>query len=143
MRTPDEIKKGLTDFSKDGCDGCYHEGECNLVDGVCLLMREAVSCIQNLEATISEMEKVDEKLAWENGSLIAKMPKWNSVKDRLPKRMQTVLVSVQMFGTVFYDIAAMNSAMWIGIGSSYEIKQVTHWMPLPEPPKVDRRGEYT
>lgn len=58
------------------------------------------------------------------------MSEWISVKDRLPNRKDKVLVfdqygniDVSMFGwTSFDDFDSIET-------------QVTHWMPLPEPPR--------
>ena len=59
------------------------------------------------------------------------MAEWISTADRLPKVHEDVLVwdstakSVEWaFMTVFNE--------WIGVVASHK---VTHWMPLPEPPK--------
>lgn len=57
---------------------------------------------------------------------------WISVKDRLPKLFEDVLT---------YDADEKIFINWLeelvdGIGYfAYGGKLVTHWMPLPEPPK--------
>jgi|TARA_R110000850_G_scaffold105926_13_gene217138 hypothetical protein len=60
------------------------------------------------------------------------MSDWISVDDMFkPEEGQSVLVCygkgsmrvAQSYGTLFY------------MGSSYHMTEVTHWMPLPEPPK--------
>lgn len=73
---------------------------------------------------------------------------WISVKDRLPEKDGKYLVCVGDSG--YYKIAAFstdktkeNTYTERGYGWSdydcdygfYEVKRVTHWMPLPEPPK--------
>lgn len=70
---------------------------------------------------------------------------WISVDERLPPQTVYVLVAkfdcrpkVQMY---FVTIASMIGKCWYDDRDEYEITQngkygqVTHWMPLPEPPK--------
>lgn len=52
---------------------------------------------------------------------------WTSVKDRLPERDRRVLVYIPKMNGSDCDIQISK-----GWGVS---KYVTHWMPLPEPPK--------
>lgn len=90
--------------------------------------------------------------------------KWISVKDRLPEHHDSILVCDNnkigsnkkkcMGVAVFVDSIKMNETLWkSGYGNeavdvkkhpyyfcSQEVKQhtynnVTHWIPLPEPPK--------
>jgi Protein of unknown function (DUF551) len=85
------------------------------------------------------------------------MSDWISVKDRLPEHHKTVLVCNNKKGmcvVVFIDSIEMNKVMeksqypWECVDVkkhpyyfiSQEINQhtannITHWMPLPEPPK--------
>ena len=57
---------------------------------------------------------------------------WISVKDRLPEKEQDVLVADNGFIAVwtFYGDYWEDSHGWW-----QEFDEVTHWMPLPEPPK--------
>ena len=80
--------------------------------------------------------------------------KWISVKDRLPEKYGTYLVYLGMpdklaYGSGvhtawYYDGTkdfsfSLNTAVMLGENCSTKIKSasVTHWMPLPEPPKED------
>lgn len=61
------------------------------------------------------------------------MNEWISVEDRLPEGMGTVLIAHN--GGVSFGW--FNGAYWTrGAATKHKpIKTVTHWMPLPEPPK--------
>lgn len=59
--------------------------------------------------------------------------RWISVKDRLPVNLETVIVACK--GGVSF--AWFNGAYWTKGAATKRrpIKTVTHWMPMPEPPK--------
>jgi len=63
-------------------------------------------------------------------------PRWISVKDRLPEVGKVVLA----FGTrsattgMFQGVGTRNDLWW---WKGHTIKHVSHWMPLPEPPKEE------
>lgn len=64
--------------------------------------------------------------------------RWISVKDRMPKEWKTVLI--------WLDCRLCETAKWIGIPGKWRVtwnhnmieEGVTHWMPLPDPPKGER-----
>ena len=56
---------------------------------------------------------------------------WISVKDRLPERMQLVIVC-RKGGKVEQGYRDVGD-WWKVYGT--RTKYITHWMPLPEPPK--------
>jgi len=66
-------------------------------------------------------------------------PQWISVKDRLPEIGVDVLISYG--GLPFYHLAFLThngDIKWFNGNHSnteYSLDDVTHWMPLPEPPK--------
>lgn len=63
--------------------------------------------------------------------------KWISVKERLPKIGDKVLV-ISRLGD--QSVATFDGDAFVdhhGIGAV--IKYFTHWMPLPEPPGADKR----
>ena len=66
--------------------------------------------------------------------------KWISVKERLPRDGETVLVfdQIEQISTMTYCIDGMYGKSW---EDDYEqainLDWITHWMPLPEVPKED------
>lgn len=77
------------------------------------------------------------------------MNNWISVKDRLPEDRQMVLISIpdELFGQICHVAEFTldefgDKHIWQTINGSHpaytlyaNILGVTHWMPLPEPPK--------
>lgn len=62
---------------------------------------------------------------------------WISVKERLPDRDETVLChSNKNGGYYFIGYIGYRSGAWCECGAMH-IGDVTHWMPLPEPPKEE------
>ena len=63
--------------------------------------------------------------------------KWISVKDRLPEfHVDILFYAGKKDGTLkgrFYR----KSHKFISNGNKFHKVDVTHWMPLPEPPEVD------
>lgn len=61
---------------------------------------------------------------------------WISVKDRLPNQSERVLIAHKQGVTLAWH----NGGYWTkGAATKHRIiKTVTHWMPLPEPPEVEK-----
>ena len=57
---------------------------------------------------------------------------WISVKDRLPEANQRVL-TVDDSGYVVVNCISSRFDGWFS--NAFDQKRVTHWMPLPQPPK--------
>ena len=82
-----------------------------------------------------------EAQAKEIETLRAQLPRWIPVTERLPEDRSDVLVVAywhERWG-VYMGWCAPERAAWsvhIGIGDRSDI-DVTHWMPLPEPPDVE------
>jgi hypothetical protein len=58
---------------------------------------------------------------------------WISVKDRLPENLDEVVIYVSDYGI---DIAFYSNQSFFDYNSD-GILSVTHWMPLPKPPKIE------
>ena len=70
--------------------------------------------------------------------------KWIPVTERLPELHEEVLVCTEEYGETvlgFAMVAVFDGTGWL---EAWERKTyltaVTHWMPLPEPPKEDEHG---
>lgn len=65
---------------------------------------------------------------------------WISVEDRLPERKQVVLCYRGDFrGDMMNTYVYLGSGNWeddYGYRGTSEHEGITHWMPLPEPPKM-------
>ena len=111
MKTPEEIKKGL-----ECCTGKPKCGECtyNDCENCSALPADALAHIQQLEAQI---------------------PKWISVEERLPDGPGEVLVVLH--GCVVEAWYCGDGEFETGSGLVLRNDGVTHWMPLPEPPKEE------
>ena len=72
-------------------------------------------------------------------ALRAKLPKWISVKERLPiDRLKKYLVAFRDAGGSIVDMARyFPSDGWTCDNWDVPQNLITHWMPLPEPPKED------
>lgn len=125
MKTPDEIKKGLQccmgEFACSECpysnDGCGDDEE----------VKDALAYIQRLEAA---------------------QPKWISVEERLPEDDVEVLVYIASKKENVDSVIAITHYTHSMYGYNIEgwcspwqycfwDREVTYWMPLPEPPKED------
>ena len=93
------------------------------------LLESAESAVYWSSSDKDFIEKIADHLI-ENG---VTMQKWISVKDGLPERMQPVIVCREdkKVEQGYRDV----NDWWKVYGT--RTKRVTHWMPLPEPPKGD------
>ena len=125
-RTPEEIKYGLRCgvTGEHECLECAYYGrideetglrnfDCSEID------RDALAYIERLES---------------------KQPKWISVKDRLPEVYGTYLTFTQCpkgnwIETNIYEHREERWEHDCGYHTEDVTDWITHWMPLPEPPK--------
>lgn len=146
MKTPEEIKLGLECCSSTAncADGCpYHvtvEGSLGCDEMGCddSLLPDALALIQQLEWEVDSLKhdesfwraiaKLNDKTIDEQMALI---PRWIPVEERLPEKWMHVLAytSDGYRETMVYD----GHWWW----QRDVVVNVTHWMPLPEPPEED------
>ena len=110
MKTPEEIKKGLELCAADDCYEEKHTGCPYDDDELCIrhICGDALAYITQLEARV---------------------PKWISVKDRLPEDDENVMI---LSNERITFVGFYKNGQWISY-SLYAIygNVVTHWMPLP------------
>lgn len=132
------------------CARCKYEPVCH---GGCAIIQKAADRIANQSTHIAALQQEIEKLRGQNrqlreaAALVAKESaellelRWTPVEERLPEDRSDVLVVAywhERWG-VYMGWCAPERAQWsvhIGIGDRNDVA-VTHWMPLPEPPKEE------
>ena len=62
---------------------------------------------------------------------------WISIKDRLPERGTRCLIYAAQ-GKAHYTSIANFNGYYFGLSGRRAYWKVTHWMPLPEPPKEEK-----
>lgn len=121
---PEELVKALRHCSNDyPCKTCPVE-----------LQKDESTCIGVLfKHCIDQIERDQKELA----ALREKLPKWISVKERLPiDHLKKYLVAFRDAGGSIVDMARyIPSDGWTCDNWDVPQKLITHWMPLPEAPK--------
>ncbi len=60
---------------------------------------------------------------------------WISVKDRLPEINYLYIVCRTIYPHRIVFEARWEDGKWLSVVTSNQLEYITHWMPLPEPPK--------
>ena len=117
---------------------------------VAKLYNEAADAIEKLTADLErskEWEGFWEEQAEEvKGKLqqyalaVANKPRWIPVRERLPKNLASVIVHRKDGGIFIWEYfdTSPTDECWIDDSMNvYSFYDVTHWMPLPQPPKEE------
>jgi len=83
----------------------------------------AIHCHNCLYQKISELENTRTQ------------SQWISVDDRLPESGAVLISHLSSFNSPVVSVAFTQGKSFYS-GTSYPVQRVTHWMPLPEPPKA-------
>lgn len=137
MKTPEEIKKGLSLYTPEEIKAILHQ-EWSIHSHE-KLYRSALAYIKQLEADkehlgllrAADAEAYRHKLH----ELEALVPRWISVEERLPENGLAIVCCPDPDRPVY--IAWMCDGRWLNQFSRPLGLPVTHWMPLPEPPKEE------
>ena len=119
---PEELIKALREDCKTCSENQICENGTNLA-GLYCANKDAADQIERDQKEIAELRE--------------KLPKWISVKERLPiDRLKKYLVAFQDAGGSIVDMARyFPSDGWTCDNWDVPQNLITHWMPLPEAPK--------
>lgn len=122
----DELVKSLRQCAEASCAGCKND----LVQIGCrgLLQHEAADAIEALSVVVRAQKAV-----------LDKFPRWIPATERLPSEngFYLCLYSHNHPGGVAMDEGLSILQWFCGRWNLNEIYTVTHWMPIPEPPKEE------
>lgn len=139
----DDLVKRLR-ASCDSCklwDGykCCLKGECTAQTRL-----QAADAIEELRAKVDLHKEVIEDYRRANMMLINKFPKWIPVTERLPEKQGWCVACVFYRGIQWGDITTKGFTSvcpaYYFEGTFHKVSseaEVTHWMPLPEPPEKE------
>ena len=101
--------------------------------------------IENLREFSAKYQYEDQKLsetcfraANAIDELQSQLPKWIPVTERLPDYDKAVLCHCR--ANIIETLCLENDGHWYGYSGRYMKGFVTHWMPLPKPPKEEKDG---
>ena len=123
-RTPEEIKRWVD--GRATCNTCPKEHEVGCEDG-----ERTEDCQMTID-TIAYIERLES----ERDAALAKVPKWISVKERLPKYVEVALVCAYRYsggiaepeGRIYIAMFIPSNRSWMELPDGFA---VTHWMSLP------------
>ena len=125
---PEDLVKALREDCKTCSENPICENGTNLA-GLYCANKDAADQIERDQKEIAELRE--------------KLPKWISVKERLPiDRLKKYLVAFQDAGGSIVDMARyFPSDGWTCDNWDVPQNLITHWMPLPEAPEEGDKHE--
>lgn len=124
-RTPEEIKH-VAEWNCYSCGGLECD-DCSYLDAC---------TIENRDRAVPDALALIERLESERDAALAKVPRWISVEDRLPMEDQLVLVYLGGYIGSLMELCSLDEfGGWVTDMRIAEDAPITHWMPLPLPPK--------
>ena len=86
---------------------------------------------------MTEKDLIIQDLRRENAELRARVQEWISVNDRLPEAGGYVVCIAKRnpFSRFMPMVARIEKNGWVNPITEQYISEVTHWMPIPQPPK--------
>ena len=104
---------------------------------------EAADAIEELQQTAEHYKGCADdwyKEACDYKALCKYLPKWIPVTERLPEAFKHVLVNIPGMSPhpTVQEAFREKDGMWYSNGFRYGADEITHWMPLPEPPKEEQ-----
>ena len=105
---------------------------------------EAIQTLQLARAEVEWEYPIDIAAALDMAIAALEQDRWISVEERLPNKYEEVLICTDEYGKSlmgFATTAIWEGNIWLEAWTKKEtIWAVTHWRPLPEPPKEENNG---
>lgn len=89
--------------------------------------------LQGANAAIAGMQREIERMVIDS---VNSKPKWIPATERLPETFKHVLVNIPGMTPhpTVQEAFLEKNGMWYSNGFRYSAEEITHWMPLPQPP---------
>ena len=89
------------------------------------------------EGYLQAIEHASDMLTLMPAADVQPAPQWISVKERLPEIGRSILIYYPKWDGDEIQVAKLDDDMLFDICGEFDVRLgvVTHWMPLPEPPK--------
>lgn len=97
---------------------------------------DSVRMVRAADAIEELQGQIDGRIEQERKALLKSVPKWISVKERLPEHRGHYFVCYAYEGTSWIQTDFWNDVRFIA-----DNKRATHWMPLPEMPEMPKESE--
>lgn len=129
MADIEKVKHGLKAHTNECAWACnencpyYEPSEYGCCDN---LIKDALSVIEELQAEIERIQ-----------------PKWISVSERMPEDESDIIVYCDDGEESRIVACNYDNGVWFDcvFNTVMVFKNITHWMPLPKPPKKDGDGD--
>ena len=99
-----------------------------------IYVKGLVARIAELEAEVTKGHELQDSYCDRIAELEAAQ-RWIPVGERLPKPYTRVLACIKS-GYMEVDYTYSEPIVHVGLADFYSLDNVTHWMPLPQPPEV-------
>ena len=132
MRTPAKIEHGIrccASANIDKCTGCPYAGLHMGIGCKTILLRDAQDYLKEIRRSAARIEVMAKQLE-------SAQPKWISVEERLPEPDKNVL-TLENRKRVRIGYYSEDCEEWVINDMVAYDEDITHWMPLPEPPKEE------
>ncbi len=101
-------------------------------------VHDSMSYVTFERSTVYEMVKGDMFGLVKDAPAVDTMPRWISVEERLPEPKEDVALYIRCGDVSFIRTGwRMGNGQFICPNDSLSGYEVTHWMPIPQPPKEE------
>ena len=103
------------------------------------ILYKAADAIEELQQIAWHYEGVAKDYFNDFCYYLERISKWTPVTERLPDVFKHVLVNIPGLNPnpTVQEAFREKNGLWYSNGFRYEADEITHWMPMPEPPKED------